>query len=144
MSEHDLLPYPSHYWSAGYPGTILEACPWWPPGRWGGVSELVEHEKNGLLVEPHSAVAVQSAIEKLLQDPELYRRLCESAKRWRDCFRSVHWHNNVAEDLRGLCRQQAIFQSRAQNTRRDHSIMIMLVKPASPAILPAPFPLENV
>ena len=58
LSEHDLLVYPSYYRSEGYPGAILEAFQCGLPAvaaRWGGVSELVEHEASGLLVEPRSA-----------------------------------------------------------------------------------------
>ena len=107
MSEHDLLVYPSYFRSEGYPGAILEAFQCGVPvvaARWGGVSELVEHEVNGLLIEPRSASAVRSAIARLLADPELYRRLCAGAERRGEYFRSANWYDSVAADLRGLCR----------------------------------------
>ena len=107
LSEHDLLVYPSYYRSEGYPGAILEGFQCGLPvvaARWGGVAELVEHEENGLLVEPRSAAAVQAAIERLRADPELYRRLCAGAVRRGNYFRSANWYDGVADDLRGLCR----------------------------------------
>ena len=109
LSEHDLLVYPSYYRSEGYPGAILEAFQCGLPvvaARWGGVSELVEHEESGLLVEPRSAEEVEAAIRQLLEDPQLYRQLCEGARRRGDHFRSADWYDRVAAELCNLCRKQ--------------------------------------
>ena len=84
LSEHDLLLFPSYYPGEGHPGVILEAFQCGLPviaAKWRAVPELVEHEENGLLVEPRSAGEVRSAIARLLGDPDLYRRLCEGAAR---------------------------------------------------------------
>ncbi len=108
LSEHDLLVYPSYYRSEGYPGAILEAFQCGLPvvaARWGGVPELVEHAENGLLVEPRSATEVQTAIERLLANPELYRQLCEGAVRRGEYFRSTHWYDRMAADLQSLRRK---------------------------------------
>ncbi len=108
MREYDLLVYPSYYRSEGYPGAVLEAFQCGLPvvaAKWGGVSELVEHEESGLLVEPRSATEVRAAIERLLDDPRLYGRLCEGARRRGDCFRSASWFDRVADELRDLCRK---------------------------------------
>jgi glycosyltransferase involved in cell wall biosynthesis len=43
--------------------------------RVGGVLDFVEHGESGLLVEPFSSVALADAIETLMTDPELSRRL---------------------------------------------------------------------
>ena len=108
LCEHDLLLFPSYFSTEGYPGVILEAFQCGLPvvaARVGGVPELVEHEKSGLLVEPRSAAAVRSAVERLLDDPGLYRRLCEGAMRRGEYFRGAHWYGRMASDLRGLCGQ---------------------------------------
>ena len=105
LKAHDLLLHPSYYESEGYSGVILEAFQCGLPvvaAEWGGVPELVEHEKNGLLVEPRSAPAVKAAIDRLLEDPGLYRGLCEGARRSGERFRGEHWYGRMAEDLRGL------------------------------------------
>ena len=84
LSEHDLLLYPSYFRGEGYPNAILEAFQCGVPvvaARWGGVPELVTHEENGLLVEPRSAAALRCALERLLEDASLYRRLCAGARR---------------------------------------------------------------
>ncbi len=109
LGEHDLLVYPSYYRSEGYPGAILEAFQCGLPvvaARRGGIAELVEHEESGLLVEPRSAAEVESAIRRLLDEPELYRQLCEGARRRGDQFRSADWYDRVAAELRSLCRKQ--------------------------------------
>ncbi len=109
LSEHDLLVYPSYYRSEGYPGAILEAFQCGLPvvaARWGGVAELVEHEDSGLLVEPRSAAEVEAAIRRLLDEPDLYRQLCEGARRRGAHFRSADWYDRVAAELCNLCRKQ--------------------------------------
>ena len=58
---------------------------------------------NGLLVEPRSVDSLKAAIGRLLDDPELYRRLCEGARARGEVFRSRHWYDEVARDLRALC-----------------------------------------
>ncbi len=108
FSEHDLLVFPSYFKNEGYPGSILEAFQCGLPvvaARWGGVPELVEHEENGLLVEPRCAAGLKAAIQRLLEDPGLYRRLCEGAERRGDYFRNANWYDRVAEELRNLRRQ---------------------------------------
>jgi glycosyltransferase involved in cell wall biosynthesis len=45
------------------------------------VSELVEHEVNGLLIPPNDAAALCAAIERLAADPALCRRLGEAGRR---------------------------------------------------------------
>ncbi len=108
LVEHDLLLFPSYCRREGYPGVVLEAFQCGLPviaAKWSGVPELVEHEESGLLVEPRSAAAVQSAIERLLENPDLYRRLRAGANRRGEHFRSTNWYDRVASDLRDICQQ---------------------------------------
>ncbi len=105
LSEHDVLLFPSYYPAEGYPGVIVEAFQCGLPviaTKWRNIPELVEHNENGLLVEPRSAAAVWSAIERLLEDACLYRRLCAGAARRGEYFRSANWYGRMASDLRGL------------------------------------------
>lgn len=46
-----------------------------------GIPELVEHERCGLLVEANRPAALADAIQRLLEDPELRRRLGEAGRR---------------------------------------------------------------
>ena len=105
LSEHDLMVFPSYFMNEGYPGVIVEAFQCGLPviaAKWRGVPGLVKHEENGLLVEPRSAVAVQVAIERLLDDPALYRRLCKGARCQGEKFRSTHWYNHMASDIHSM------------------------------------------
>jgi starch synthase len=47
----------------------------------GGVPELVEHGRTGLLVQPDDPVALADAIEELLDDPERAASLGAAAAR---------------------------------------------------------------
>ena len=108
LSEHDLLIYPSYYRSEGYPGAILEAFQCGLPvvaAKWGGVPELVQHEKSGLLIAPRSATEIESAIQRLLDNPDLYQKLCQGAKQRGNHFRSANWYDTVAAELRALCQK---------------------------------------
>lgn len=108
LVEHDLLLFPSRYDTEGYPGIIIEAFQCGLPviaTRCGEVPELVKHEENGLLVAPRSAAALRAAIERLLGDPALRRRLSKGATRQGERFRSANWHGRMASDLRRLCRR---------------------------------------
>ncbi len=103
LAEHDLLLFAGHQQAEGYPGIIIEAFQCGVPvvaTTVGGVSELVEHEESGLLVEPRSSQDLKAAIERLLDDPALYRRLCGGAERRGEFFRSSHWYARMAEELR--------------------------------------------
>ena len=46
----------------------------------GGLAELVEHERTGLLVTPEDPEALRAAIDRLLEDSELRRRLGVSGR----------------------------------------------------------------
>ncbi len=47
----------------------------------GCVGELVEHERNGLLVPAGDVAALTSALARLIEDPDLRRRLGDTARR---------------------------------------------------------------
>ena len=108
LREHDLLLFPSYRMHETYPGIIIEASQCGVPviaTKWGDVSEIIHHEQDGLLVEPRSTADLQAAIKRLLDDPTLYRRLCEGARERGETFRSGPWYDKVARDLRDLCGQ---------------------------------------
>jgi glycosyltransferase involved in cell wall biosynthesis len=46
----------------------------------GGIPEMIEHERTGLLVPPGDPVALARAIERVLDDPALARRLADAAR----------------------------------------------------------------
>ncbi len=108
LAEHDLLLFLSYMQSEGTPGIIIEAFQCGAPviaTSIGGVPEQVEHEESGLLVEPRSVPELKAAIERLIDDPALYRRLCAGAKRRGEFFRGGRHFDRLAEELRGLARR---------------------------------------
>ena len=108
LAEHDLLLFLSYMRSEGTPGVIIEAFQCGVPvvaTAIGGIPEQVEHEKSGLLVAPRSVPELQAAIERLIDDPALYRRLCAGARQRGEFFRGGHHFDRLAEELRGLARK---------------------------------------
>ena len=74
----DIVVYPSRAETS--PLAIIEGFATARPvvaTRVGGVPELVDHDRNGLLVDPADAPGFQRAIRSLLAAPELARRLGE-------------------------------------------------------------------
>ena len=105
LCESDLVLLPSYYEGEGYPGVLIEAFQCGLPviaSRWRVIPEVVTNEECGLLVEPRSASNLRAAIERLLEDPDLYRKLCEGAQRRGEYFRSGPWYNQMAASLNKL------------------------------------------
>jgi glycosyltransferase involved in cell wall biosynthesis len=67
----------------GLPICVLEAMAHGRPvvaTAVGGIPQLVEHGRTGLLVEPGDADALRAALERLLGDAELRRRMGRAAR----------------------------------------------------------------
>lgn len=47
----------------------------------GGMPYLIEHEVDGLLVEPNNPEAMASAIERLMQEPQLRSKIIRNARK---------------------------------------------------------------
>jgi glycosyltransferase involved in cell wall biosynthesis len=66
----------------GIPNVLVEAMVMGLPvvsTAFSGIPELVEHRRNGLLVEPGNVAELASALDELLSDPTLRKRLGEQA-----------------------------------------------------------------
>jgi glycosyltransferase involved in cell wall biosynthesis len=66
----------------------------------GGIPDLVTHEVEGLLVPPADTIALASALERVLADPELAERMGASAR-----VRYADWHSTpeqLAGEMRAL------------------------------------------
>ena len=108
LERHDVLVLPTYWDVEGYPGIVLEALQCGLPviaTSWGSVPEVVEDGKSGLLVEARSTPAVWAAIERVIDDPELYRALCAGARRRGEFFRSRRWYDDLANALMRLARR---------------------------------------
>jgi glycosyltransferase involved in cell wall biosynthesis len=82
LDESWLLALPSR--SEGLPRVAVEAVSRGRAvigGRAGGIPDVVEHERNGLLVDPDSAEELAKALVRILSDRPLAEQLCGEARR---------------------------------------------------------------
>jgi glycosyltransferase involved in cell wall biosynthesis len=103
----DALVFPSWYEGEGMPGVAIEAMQCGLPviaSRWRAIPELVEHERDGLLVEPRDARGLAEAMLRLASDDALHARLSRNALAKGAGLRSGAWNAEVRERLLELCR----------------------------------------
>jgi glycosyltransferase involved in cell wall biosynthesis len=82
LGEADALVLPS--WIEGFPLVVLEAMAQGKPvvaTAVGGTPEAVVDDETGLLVSPHDVPALSGALERLLGDETLRRRLGEAGRK---------------------------------------------------------------
>ncbi len=93
----DALVVPS-VWIENAPFVIREAFAARVPviaSRLGGMAELVDDERSGLLVEPGSAGAIRRAIRRLLDEPGLLERLRAGVPRMKTIEEDAAWVREV-------------------------------------------------
>jgi glycosyltransferase involved in cell wall biosynthesis len=100
-AEHDVFLFPSlmealplvvmEAMATGMPVITTEAC---------GMPDVVEHEFNGLLIQPANAVAIEESILRLARSAELRQRLGEAA---RETMKRYTWER-AARQLEALYR----------------------------------------
>lgn len=81
MNFADAFILPSHF--EGLPTVLFEALYAGAPSiftRVGGVGDIVEDGADALLIEPHSILAIEQAISRLMDSPELCRSLSKRGK----------------------------------------------------------------
>ncbi len=82
MNFADAFILPSHF--EGLPTVLFEALYAGAPSiftRVGGVGDVVEDGVNALLIDPLSVPAIEQAVSRLMDSPELCRSLSEQGKR---------------------------------------------------------------
>ncbi len=105
IANHDLLLFPSYWKGESYPGVITEALQCGVPvvaTAVGGLPDMVQHETNGLLIEPRSAPQLHAAVVRLINDPALYQQLCQGARASGEPFRSGPHYDRLAAELRRI------------------------------------------
>lgn len=103
LGEAAMFLHPS-VWGEPFPLAVLEAMAAGVPvvaSRIGGLVESVEHEKTGLLVEPNNPRALAEAINKILDDDALRRRMSEESRH--RAVAMFSW-DRVARDLLAIYR----------------------------------------
>jgi glycosyltransferase involved in cell wall biosynthesis len=97
LSVADLFLLPSSEESFGLAALEAMACE--VPvvaSRVGGNPETIEHGRTGLLVELNDRDAILDAVQRLLADPQLSRRLTDAAREAVKCF---SWENLIATTI---------------------------------------------
>ncbi len=111
IEKYDALIMPTLYETEVYPGVILEAYHAGRPviaSRWRVADEIVFQDETGILVAPRKAVPLREAMVRLMQSPDLYRKLARGARAFGGQF-SV---DALADAFITLCRESATRSSR--------------------------------
>lgn len=104
LAQHDALVLPTHHTGEGHPGILLESFLAGIPviaTQWGDVPEVV-NDTCGLLVEPRDPESLRTAMQRLYDDADLYRRLCEGVHERREAFSTERWARRFADWCREL------------------------------------------
>jgi glycosyltransferase involved in cell wall biosynthesis len=112
-ASHDIFVFPSLV--EGMPLTLLEAMAGAMPvvtTNTCGMSDLIENERNGLLVPAADAEALGDAIDRLRSSPEMRSTLALSAQ---ECARRYTWD-------RIACQLEQVFQLAAASRRQKRSL----------------------
>jgi hypothetical protein len=111
-SNCDVFVAPSRFESFGL--IFLEAMRYGKPVvgcRAGGMPEVIDEGVNGLLAEPGDAPSLTAALEDLIADPKLRRRLGQCARR---TFEEKFTANNMARNAVNIYRD-ALRRKRCEN-----------------------------
>ena len=124
----DIFVLPSFY--EGTSMAILEAMASQKPviaTDVGGTPVIVKNGENGLLVEPKNAEALAAAIIRLLEEPELSRRLAANGRAWVEKRFSAHamgqQYKQLYEKLLGLSPAESQERSADQHCLENHECM---------------------
>jgi len=81
LGQSNLFTLPS-LWE-GAPTTILEAMASTTPvvaSSVGGIPELIQNEKTGMIVPPFNAIKLAKSLKRLIEEPELRKHIAKNAK----------------------------------------------------------------
>lgn len=81
LNAADVFAFPS--WEEGLPNAVMEACACELPivaSNVGGIPEMIQHEKNGLLISPRDVSGLTKNIKRLLEFPDKARELGVAAR----------------------------------------------------------------
>lgn len=102
LSRYDVLLLPSYWQGEGHPGSILEAYMAGLPviaSAWRSIPEVVHHGINGLLVPPRDPQALAEAMQRLIDNPELFNALRHGVRKESLLFASATWNRQVLPQI---------------------------------------------
>ncbi len=108
LAEADAFILPSY--NEGLPMSMLEAMAWGLPvivTPVGGIPEVINHNQNGLLVQPGNQEQLVQAMQNLIRDEELRISLGTAARRRVECFEVKNYITSLAALYASVVRQEA-------------------------------------
>jgi GT2 family glycosyltransferase/glycosyltransferase involved in cell wall biosynthesis len=124
LASMDVMVAPS-IWPENSPFVIQEALLTGIPvvgSRTGGIPELIDHGRNGLLFEPGDVEGLRQALERLLDEPGLLDALTSGARA--TAFRTLDDDVHAARALYELLASKSIAASRAPAGRRIAAVVV--------------------
>lgn len=110
LADLDVVVAPSR-WIENSPNAILEAQAVGLPvigSNIGGVAELVEHDVNGLLFEVDDAADLARQLQRLLDEPDLLRRLRSAETPFATFDDRIDWTLALFDDILATPRRQGL------------------------------------
>ena len=104
LAKYDAMILPTFCKTEGYPGTVFEAYLAGIPviaSRIGGIPEIV-NSNCGILIEPGNAADLRKAMERIIEDNDLYARLCAGVMKTRGTYFSETWAHKLVQYCREL------------------------------------------
>ena len=100
LEEYDALILPSY--EEGYPGVIIEAIMIGIPiisTKLPSIQEIIQHKKNGFLIEPRSSEELGMAIKEFNSNSKLYLSIRKNLLQEREKFSSKNWSNMFLDSI---------------------------------------------
>ncbi|MEX0661273.1 MAG: glycosyltransferase [Balneolaceae bacterium] len=97
LRKSDLMVLPTRYAGEGYPGVIIEAINVMLPvmaTKMDSIKELIDHNKDGLLVDFKEEEKVFSEIEQLIRDRSKLKDMHQNLHQKRNQFSSEYWNGD--------------------------------------------------
>lgn len=98
LKEYDILLLPTYWEGEGYPGIIIEALSVGVPTiatLWGGISEIVKHNYNGILIPIKDCSALKNAILNINESN--YLHLSQNALDSFEQFNADHVNDKISK-----------------------------------------------
>lgn len=104
LKNYDCLILPTYWEGEGYPGIIIEASSLGIPciaTKWGGIPEIIDHKKNGIIIQPHKTSDLIEAIKWF--DKANHLELSSNAiKSFENNFNSATVNNRILNTILNL------------------------------------------